>query len=127
MQIELSILKNLYEAFIFYKILNNLVSNEVYDFVHKDTGGCLFDLNGDKNDIIYNTERPIICEECKSKSISQGFIKSIQDELKKIDKPWIKSIEIFIKKYPLASVITTFISATVINIISNIIWEAIRK
>lgn len=129
--IENFILKNLYEAFIFYKIFNNLVNDEVYNFVHHDTRGCLFDLNGDKSDIIYNTESPIICEECQSKintkSVPKGFIKSIQNELQKIHKPWIKSIEIFIKKYPLASILATFVFSTLINLISNVIWDVIKK
>lgn len=129
--IENFVLKNIYEAFIFYKIFNNLVNDEVYNFVHHDTRGCIFDLNGDKNDIIYNTESPIICEECQSKinkkSMPKDFIKSVQNELNKIHKPWIKSVEIFIKRYPLVSVFTTFIFATVINLISNVVWEVIKK
>jgi hypothetical protein len=93
--IENFIIKNAYEIFIFnqLRILNDEDENE---FVHSDTRGCLFDLNGDKRDIIYNTEKPIICDECKGKiskkSIPKNFLEDIQGELLKIDKPIIKKI-----------------------------------
>jgi hypothetical protein len=129
--IENFIVKNTYEAFVFCKLYNNLLSPEVYKFPHLDTRGCLFDMNGDKDDIIYNTESPIICDECKSKinqkSIPNNFIRNIQNELEKIKKPAIKRIEIFIKQYPLFSILLTFMFSTVINVISNYIWETISK
>jgi hypothetical protein len=127
--IENFIIKNAYEIFIFnqLRILNDEDENE---FVHSDTRVCLFDLNGDKRDIIYNTEKPIICDECKGKiskkSIPKNFLEDIQGELLKIDKPIIKKIENFISKYPLFSVLVTFIFSTFINLFSNWLWEIIK-
>lgn len=127
--IENFIIKNAYEIFIFnqLRILNDEDENK---FVHSDTRGCLFDLNGDKRDIIYNTEKPIICDECKGKiskkSIPKNFLEDIQGELLKIDKPIIKKIENFISKYPLFSVLVTFIFSTFINLFSNWLWEIIK-
>jgi len=129
--LENFILKNIYEIYIFYKILGSTLSNAVYDFVHNDTRGCLFDLNGDKNDIIYNTEKPIICHECQSKinkqAIPDNFINQLETELKKITKPKFKTIELFIKKYPLLSISATIIFSTIINILSNYIWKLIES
>lgn len=130
--IENFIIKNIYEVFIFYKILKNLTKNDaVYEFVHNDTRGCLFDMNGDKKDIIYNTEKPIICDECKGKiskkSITKNFLEDIQKELSRIDKPLIKKIENFISKYPLFSVLVTFLFSTFINLFSNWLWELLKK
>lgn len=129
--IENFIIKNIYEIFIFYRIIKNLTNNkEVYEFVHSDTRGCLFDLNGDTRDIVYNTEKPIICDECKGKiskkSIPKNFLEDIQGELLKIDKPFIKKIENFISKYPLFSVLVTFLFSTFINLFSNWLWEIIK-
>lgn len=129
--IENFIIKNVYEIFIFYKIVKNLTdNNEVKTFIHNDTRGCLFDLNGDKRDIVYNTEKPIICDECKgkisNKSIPKNFLEDIQRELLKIDKPFIKKVENFISKYPLFSVLVTFIFSTFINLFSNWLWEIIK-
>ena len=126
--IENFIIKNIYEIFIFYKILKNLTnSTEIYKVIHNDTRGCLFDMNGDKRDIVYNTEKPIICDECKGKisgkSIPKNFLEDIQKELFKIDKPFLKKIEKFISIYPLFSILITFIFSTIINLFSNWIWE----
>ena len=129
--IENFIIKNTYQTFIFYKILKNLTTDEVYNFTHKDTRGCIFDLNGDKRDIIYNIEKPIICDECKGKiskkSIPKNFLEDIQKELSRIDKPLIKKIENFISKYPLFSVLVTFLFSTFINLFSNWLWELLKK
>jgi len=129
--LENFILKNIYEIFVFYKILGSTLSDKVYDFVHDDTRGCLFDLNGDKNDIIYNTEKPIICNECQSKINKQAtptnFMSQLESELKKINKPMFKSIELFIKKYPLLSISVTIIFSTTINILSSYIWKLIEQ
>jgi len=127
--IENFIIKNVYEIFIFnqLKILNDEDENE---FLHSDTRGCLFDMNGDKRDIVYNTEKPIICDECKgkinNKLIPKNFLEDIQGELLKIDKPFIKKIENFISKYPLFSVLVTFFFSTLINLFSNWLWEMIK-
>ena len=128
--IENFIIKCIYEAVVFYKIFGNIVDDRVYGFVHRDTRGCLFDLNGDTNDILYNTEKPNICDECCGKinhySLPSDFLKTIKKELKNIKKPKIKAIEIFIRKYPLFSVLITFVISVVINIISSYLWECIK-
>ena len=127
--IENFIIKNTYEIFLFYKILNNLDTNEVYQFVHSDTRGCLFDLNGDKKDIIYNTEKPIICDECKGKishrSIPENFLDDIQAELGRIRKPLPQRLELLIKKYPFLSILLTSLLAILINLVSSYIWTFI--
>jgi len=128
--IENFIIKNTYEMFIFYTILRNLTdTNEVYQFVHNDTRGCLFDMNGDKRDIVYNTEKPKICDECRSKisrkPIPKNFLEDIQNELSNIDKPLIKKVENFIAKYPLFSVLMIFLFSTLINLFSSWLWDLI--
>lgn len=128
--IENFIIKNIYEVFIFYNIFKNITEDEkIYKVIHNDTRGCLFDMNGDKSNIIYNTEKPIICDECKGKisryPISKNFLKEIEKELSKIDKPYVKKVENFIAEYPLVSLLSTFIFSTVINLFSNWLWKLI--
>jgi len=68
--------------------------------------------------------------ECKGKiskkSIPKNFLEEIQKELSRIDKPLIKKIENFISKYPLFSVLVTFVFSTVVNLFSNWLWEFIK-
>lgn len=129
--LENFIIKNTYEIFLLHNVLNNLTSEEVYNFVHHDTRSCLFDLNGDKNDIVYNTEQPNLCNECISKiqkyPIPDTLLKNIQNELKSIKKPFFKRVELFIRKYPLFSILLTIVLSTCINLFSNYIWEFILK
>jgi hypothetical protein len=125
--LENFILKNIFEMVVFVNTLGELNTDKVYDFVHQDTRGCLFDLNGDKLDVVHNTEHPKICDSCKaminSKSVPDNFTKQLESELQRIRKPYVCSIELFIKKYPLFSLLVTFLFGILINIISNMIWK----
>ena len=42
--LENFVLKNIFEMCVFINVLGSADTNDVYDFVHKDTRGCLFDL-----------------------------------------------------------------------------------
>lgn len=128
--IENFIVKNTYEIFLFKILFNDLTDDKVYKFIHDDTRGCLFDLNGDKRDIIYNTEQPIICDECKGKisnyPIPENFIGDIQKELVKINKPLLEKIKIFINKNPKRSISLAVIIPVILNLISNWIYDLIK-
>jgi hypothetical protein len=129
--IENFILKNIYEIVTFKYSLGTLVDNEsIYKFLHRDTRGCLFDMNGDKYDVIYNTEKPKICDACRASfngtSLPEKYISNLEKELKRLKRPLILRIELFIKKYPLFSILLTFLSTVLINIVSNIIWEIVK-
>jgi hypothetical protein len=125
--IENFVIKQLYEICALNLITNN---NEVYNIVHRDTRGCLFDMNGDRTNILYNTEKPIICESCKEKfkkkQIAQGTISNLNKELKRIRKPIILKIERYIKKYPLVSMIISAIIAVSISSTFDLIWKIIK-
>jgi len=127
--LENFILKNIYEIFVLYTHFNQSLSDDIYNFVHTDTRGCLFDLNGDKLDIIHNTELPIICNSCKSTLNQKKIIDLalLEKELKKIKKPFITSIELFIKENPLTSMVITFLISIPINLLSNLIWSWLIK
>ena len=120
--LENFILKNIYEIAVLYKHFNERITTDAYGFVHSDTRGCLFDLNGDKLDIIYNTEHPKICNECKTKLNNNVNISILENELKNIKKPFIVSLELFIKENPLTSMAITFLISIPINLLSNYIW-----
>ena len=127
--IENFIIRQLYEICAFN--LYYTFSDEVYEFVHRDTRGCLFDMNGDRTDILHNTEKPIICEACrgklKTKQINADTINLFEKELKKIEKPLIQKIERCIKKYPFVSMFISAIVSAIIAIGINEIIHIIRE
>lgn len=47
-------------------------------------------MNGERSDILYNTEQPILCDECKgkfkSKQVELEIISQFEKELKRIKK-----------------------------------------
>jgi len=87
-------------------------------------------MNGDKFDIIYNTESPCICNECKSfingKNIPEGFVSGLEKELKKIRKPLLSRVETFIKKYPLFSIGLTLFSSFLISVLASLFVEYLK-
>ena len=129
--IENFIIKQLYAVCALSLIANISDDNEVYDIVHLDTRGCLFDMNGNREDILYNTEKPIICESCKDKfkkkQIAQGTISNLNKELKRIQKPIILKLERYIKKYPLVAMIIGAIIAICISQIFELVWQIIKS
>lgn len=54
--IEHFIIKQLYEICAVKHLVKDISSDDVYHFIHLDTRGCLFDMNGERSDILYNTE-----------------------------------------------------------------------
>ena len=125
------ILKQIYEICAIKYLVSDVSSEDVYKFVHRDTRGCIFDLNGEITDILYNTEKPIICESCKDtfkrKQVDSGIITLFNRELKRIKKPLILRVEKYIKKYPFASVILSALIAVSLNILASLIWDLITK
>jgi hypothetical protein len=128
--IENFILKQLYEIFAIKCLMSDISSNDIYSIVHKDTRGCIFDLNGDRQDIIYNTERPVICTSCKSefnkRQIDNNVLMKIESELKRLNKPIIQRLEIFIRKYPLLSIVVSGLVAISLNLIASALWDLIK-
>ena len=128
--VEHFIIKQLYEICAIRHLMTDISSDDVYQFVHMDTRGCLFDMNGDRSDIIYNTEQPILCDECKgkfkSKQVELEIISQFEKELKRIKKPLLLRLERWIKHYPLLALFLSALTAITLNIIANLIWKFIN-
>ena len=123
--IEHFVIKQIYELCAIKHFFKDLSTDDVYKIVHLDTRGCLFDMNGERSDIVYNTEQPIICDECKGKirkkQVQQEIIEQFEKELKKIKKPFILRAERWIKRYPLVAIFLSFAMSIIISIIANVI------
>ncbi len=123
--------RTILEIWTLFVEANNDFTLDAYQIPHIETRGCLFDLNGDIRDIIYNSEQPIICDECNarlsSRQLPVGFLRDLKCELKKIRKKRLEQLEIFIKDHPFISILLSFFFGIIINIISNIFYELIRS
>lgn len=129
--VENFIIKQIYEICAFKYLFKDISTDEIYILSHRDTKGCLFDLNGNRIDILYNTEKPTICDSCKTifrkKQIDSRTISLFEKELRKIKKPLILRIEQSIKKYPLGSVVLSGLFAILLSITANLASDLIKE
>ncbi len=126
----------LYSYCLIYKRYGNRIppKAEVTSFTHDETRGCLFDMNGIKSDIIYSTDKPIICKSCVVKLINEKVpeneVETLQKELKRITKGLYFQILDFIKNNPIWTLIisslTAIILGTIGSVIASILYEKIK-
>ena len=129
--IEMFIIKNLYELSTMYVELNGTNLQQAYEIPHIETRQCLFDMNGDKYDILYNTEKPSICIDCirrlSTRTLQKDYVKILQKELKRLRRPVLRRVEDFIKRFPLISICLSFLVAIITNIIASFIFEMLSR
>jgi len=81
---------------------------------------------GDKTDIIYSCNKPIICDDCRvairQSGVESEYLPTITKEIKKIKKSNYYYISDFIKKHPYLSLFIGFITSIILNIISDVIY-----
>lgn len=133
--LENVIYRILYAYTLLYKRSNNQIPSvhEVAGFTHDETRGCLFDMNGIKNDVVYSCHYPIICPDCverlKREHVSEETIIMCQKEIKKIRKILFYRIAEFTKKHPVWSLVISAMAAIFLGIISSVsasfIWDAL--
>lgn len=104
--------------------------DEVTSFSHDETRGCLFDMNGIKGDIVYSTNKPIICDSCAQKLTNErvptNTINKVKQEIKQIKKGLYFRLADLIKKYPIWTILLSTISAIIIGIISSGIYDILK-
>lgn len=135
--LENMIYRVLYSYLLLYKRNSHRIPSvyEETSYTHDETRGCLFDMNGIKEDVIYSCNNPIICSDCVARltqeRVSNETISSCQNEIKKIKKARFYQIADFIKKYPVYSLILSGITAIVLgtigSLIATFIYEAFSK
>jgi len=98
-------------------------NTDATNFTHDETRGCLFDMNGNKMDVVHSCHRPIVCPDCversKKERVSNEVLELIKKEIKKIKKPLFSKILDFIKKHPIWSLLISSIWAIILGIIGS--------
>lgn len=121
------VLRELYEFAVTFRRFGQVPDVRTY-VKHDETRGCLFDMTPDKDDAIYSTNHPKLCEECiiklKKAKISIQFIEKVENELKRIKKETYYEIADFVKKHPIISIVISLTVAFLINLLSSVVFEA---
>jgi len=130
--IENFIIRNIYEFCSIYleTSKNNISIDAIYNIPHDETRGCLFDMCGNKADIVFSTEEPTICDQCKARisqsQLSKGFLSNLEKELSKIKKSLYYRLIDFIEKRPILAIVITALSAIFLNLLSNMLYDFIK-
>lgn len=104
------------------------------NFAHDETRGCLFDMNGLKNDIVHSCVRPIICSDCKERlkkeNVSNDMISKVEKEIKGFNKKLYYVIVDLIKSHPVLTILISSLTAIILgaigSIIGSIIYESLK-
>lgn len=129
--IENFIVRNIYELCVLHKMYPELRSTSEWipDIIHDETRSCLFDMNGDKADIVHSTSRTVLCDQCVARlSRSQlpvGFVSTLAKELKKVRQPLFFRMEAFVKQRPLLSLGIAISVAVLSGVLSSVVYDLI--
>lgn len=128
--LENFLLRNLYELCAIFKLEGSVpTSGIIPPIIHDDTRHCIFDMCGIKTDVVYSASLPKICDQCRShmnsKQMTTGFVKSLEEELKRIKKPLYYRILSFVKRRPVWSIGITFAAGVFVELFSNLLYDLI--
>ena len=105
------------------------IQKEALKYLHDDSRGCIFDMNGYKSDVIFSLDRPKICDDCvieiRRDKVSDNYITQIKKELRKIKKGRFYRIDECIRRRPILSFIISAVIVISLNLISNMVWKFI--
>jgi len=129
--IENFVLREIYGYILIY-LRNNKkipIQSEPVGF-HDDDRGCIFDMNGNKANIVFSLDRPKICDECAEKirtdRVSDTYIKRIKKEILRIRKERFYQIITFIKAEPILSIIISALFGISLNLIATWIYDFLK-
>lgn len=120
-----------YTLIFLAKEKKELTMTDEENIAHDVIRGCLFDMRGIKSDVIYSCVSPKICDICVAylhdKNISLKIINTTKLEIKRIKRKLYYRIILFFREYPIISLVITALSALLLNVFSNFIYDWITK
>jgi hypothetical protein len=129
--VENFVLRNIYVLEAIYRQHGESLVNDDRSFVHDDTRGCLFDMNGWKENIVFSMHRPILCHECaarlKSKSLPTRYVDLLTSEINRIRKPMYNQILDLIKAHPWKAFFLASVWGLVLNISASFIYDEFKS
>ncbi|MFT7860434.1 MAG: hypothetical protein ABXS93_05820 [Sulfurimonas sp.] len=122
-------LRLLYAYSLVYVRNNNKIPSvyEVTNFTHDETRGCIYDMNGLKEDIVFSCDHPIICNDCTERlikeKISQTTINQVKLELSKINKALFYKLTDWVKRHPIFSILISSIWAVLLGLAGSLLGK----
>lgn len=135
--LENAIFRILYAYSLAYIGFNRRIpsTEEIAQYAHDETRGCLHDMTGIKSELIYSCHKPQICSEClemyRGRKVSSEYLHKIQKEINRIQKDIIYQMIDYIKIHPIISLVISSIYAIFMGIIgsliASVVWCVITK
>lgn len=131
--LENLVLRVLYAYSLVYLRQNNRIPPQIENigFTHDDTRGCLFDMNGNKTDVLFSLDKPIICDDCtnrlRTEKVSDNKIEIFKKEIRKIKKKRFYKLSDFVKSKPILSLILSILLGILISLSATLIFETSLK
>lgn len=128
---ENAILRVLYAYTLLYRRAGNRIPGfgEAPSFTHDETRGCLFDMNGIKSDLVESCSMPIVCGECeerlRNERVSNQMIKTVQKEIRRIQKHLYYRAFDFVRDRPVIALIISSFFAILLGIAGSLIASSI--
>ncbi|MCL6272305.1 hypothetical protein M3P05_20525, partial [Sansalvadorimonas sp. 2012CJ34-2] len=105
------------------------VNKDITDFTHDETRGCIYDMNGLKEDIIHSCHNPQICDDCTqrllSETVASEIVNKAKSEIKKIKKTLYFRILDWVKKHPILAIIFSSLWAVTLGVCGSFIYALI--
>ncbi len=123
--LENVVFRLLYAYAIVYQRHNNSVPSvqETTNFTHDETRGCIFDMNGLKEDIVFSCDKPIICSECYERSvkdtISNTTLDKAKNELLEVKKLLFFRMSDWVKLHPIIAILLSSAWAVILGVIAS--------
>lgn len=121
----------IYKTITMYRLSNNKIDEYSSKFIHDETRSCIFDMVGNKYDLVYSTSNACLCQQCEAylgqRSLPSNYISTLKKELKRIRKSRYIRLTDFIKHKPIVSLIITATFSVILNVLSCYIFEVLFK
>lgn len=130
--LEYFILRNLYEFYLLHHIYHPIPPTRegIPNIIHNETRSCLFDMCGEKYDVIFSTGKPSLCNQCKANlaahQLPDGALVGVERELRRIRKPRYYRISDWVKQRPVRSLVIASVGAICTGAVGNGVYDLLK-
>lgn len=125
------LLLTIYKMITLYRLADNKIDENSFAFIHDETRGCVFDMVGNKYDLVHSASNAHLCQQCEAylaqRNLPSNYVPILKKELKKIRKSKYNRLIDFVKQKPILSLIITALFSVILNILSCYIFEFLFK
>jgi hypothetical protein len=127
---ETFVLRNIYVLIALYFGNNRTIPISFLTWAHDDVRGCLFDMNANKQDIVFSMHRPTLCHDCRNRmlnaQIDPGVLPALDQELRRLTKDLFFRINDWVQEHPLWSLAIAAAAALALNVLANVLYDVVK-